>query len=920
MRASIRAALTVWSLFGVAAGGTEPGQRPNVLLICVDDLKPAIGCYGDAAAKTPNIDRLAARGVRFERAFCNQAVCSPSRNALLLGLRPQTLGIYDLGTNFRRSAPTIRTLPQRFADEGWHTASLGKVFHVGHGNRGDDGGWSEPPFPGRTVQYVLPENRRPSREAARFENQAAENLPRGSATERADVDDDAYNDGRIAAEAVRRIRAAADTPGKPLFLAVGFLKPHLPFVAPERYWQLHDPETLPRPGVTTPPVGAPAFAAAPGGELRQYKDVPDHGPIDEAVARRLVHGYYAATSYVDAQIGRVLDALDDSGLASDTIVVLWGDHGWHLGDHGQWCKHSNYEQATRIPLIVAAPGMAQGGSTRALVESVDILPTLLELAGLPPVDGRDGRSFAALLADPRLPFRDHCVHVYPRGDLLGRSIRTEGSRLVEWRAFDAPRESATIEFYDLAADPDETRNLAAERPDDVARLRAILDRHPAPRRPVRAQRDEPRIVETAHEPPAVAVDGVLPYRTTYRLWIPAVDGPLRALVVHQHGCGKGASDGSRTGIDDLHWQALAREYRCGLLVPTYETVDADDCRAWCDPRRGSDAAFLAALERLAEAAGRPEVSTVPWCLWGHSGGAFWATIMLERHPDRVVATWLRSGSPFPAVARGEIPPLHFPDAAFGVPIGVNPGIKERGDPTFAAAWTGAIDTLAFFRPRGGPVTFAPDPHTGHECGQSRSLAVPFFAHWLAARLPEVAGVAGPLRAVSAENALGTPLDGDDLPGEPRPLAECGDDPARCGWLPDTRFAARWRSYVRDGRVTDESPPPAPYDLRATPRPDGRLLVEWRADADPDSGLEGFSVRRAGREIGRLPQQPAEGGGGGPFQGLSYHDTPAGPTPPMAVEVDRGDGPIEVVARNTVGLESEASAVEPGAAERGGGGR
>ena len=475
---------------GPTAAGEPAPSRPNVLLICVDDLKPALGCYGDARAKTPNIDRLASRGVRFDAAYTNQAVCAPSRNALLTGLRPQSLGIYDLGTNFRRAAPTIRTLPQLFHDAGWHASGMGKIFHVGHGNRDDEASWDEPLFPGKTVQYHLPENRGPSREEARFDSRAgAEKLPRGAATERADVDDEAYSDGRIAAEGVRRLRAAAAAPGKPFFLAVGFLKPHLPFVAPKRYWDLHDPATLPAPTTVAPPDGAPDWAATGWGELRQYSDVPDAGPVDAALARHLVHGYYAATSYVDAQIGRLLDALDATGLAATTIVVLWGDHGWHLGDHGMWSKHTNYEQATRIPLIVAAPAAARGTSTGALVESVDILPTLLELARVPPAPDRDGASFAHVLADPALPARDHCIHVFPRGRRLGRAVRTADARLVEWRAIDAAGDDAVLEYYDLAADPHETRNLAAERPDDVARLRGLLDRHPAPRPQLTAAND-----------------------------------------------------------------------------------------------------------------------------------------------------------------------------------------------------------------------------------------------------------------------------------------------------------------------------------------------------------------------------------------------------------------------------------------------
>jgi iduronate 2-sulfatase len=287
---------------------------------------------------------------------------------LLTGFRPQSLGIYDLATNFRRAAPTVRTLPQLFRDGGFHASALGKIFHVGHGNHDDEASWDEPLFRGKTVQYQLPENRGPSREEARFEGLSAEKLPRGSATESARVDDEAYDDGRIAAEAVRRIRAAAATPGKPFFLAVGFLRPHLPFVAPKRYWDLHDPDALPRPETTVAPIGAPPYASSDWGELRQYKDAPDKGPVDEALARRLVHGYYAAASFMDAQVGKLLDALDDTGLADDTIVVLWGDHGWHLGDHGLWCKHTNYEQATRIPLIVSAPGMRRGEATAALID------------------------------------------------------------------------------------------------------------------------------------------------------------------------------------------------------------------------------------------------------------------------------------------------------------------------------------------------------------------------------------------------------------------------------------------------------------------------------------------------------------------------------------------------------------------------
>ena len=414
------------------------------------------------------------------------------------------------------------------------------------------------------------------------------------------------------------------------------------------------------------------------------------------------------------------------------------------------------------------------------------------------------------------------------------------------------------------------------------------------------ERAAPRVVETVHTPDGA--DGQLRYTTRYRLWIPAVEGPLRALIVHQHGCGKGAADGSRAGIDDLQWQALAQATDCGLLVPTYEVTDQDDCRAWCDPRNGSDAAFLAALDRLAAESGHAEVATIPWCLWGHSGGGFWATIMLERHPERIAAIWLRSGSSFPAWRKGEIPDLHFPDAAFGVPIVCNPGLKEKGDARFAAAWTGAVDTLEFFRARGAPMMFAPDPTTGHECGASRTLAIPFFREMLAARLPDGDG---PLRPIDVDAGLGTPLDDDDQPGEPARLDTIAN-PARSGWLPSAAFAARWQGYVRDGFAPDDSPPP-PLRVCRIARRGNRLVIDWEADADLDSGLAGFIIRRGGEEIARLPEQPVADPARGLFQGISYHDTPTGPTPRMSIDLPAMEGEgierIEIVARNSAGLES-----------------
>jgi iduronate 2-sulfatase len=472
-----------WCGFAAAADAPKSaGAKPNVLFICVDDLKPILACYGDKLVKTPNIDRLAARGLLLESAYCNQAVCSPSRNALLVGLRPQTLGIYDLATNFRKTAPSAVTLPQQFKQAGYTTISIGKTYHTGHGNIGDPKeSWSEPPFKGGGQSYVNAENRVEARleEKGLTAKQAADQSLRGAAVEAGQCEDDAYVDGVAAREAVRRLEEFAQKPTQPFFLGLGFIKPHLPFCAPQKYWDLYQESQFEPAARQTPPDGAPEFAPQFGGELRRYGGIPEKGTLPIDLQRRLIHGYYAAVSYMDAQLGLVLDSLDKTGLAERTIIVLWGDHGWHLGDHGIWCKHTNYEQAARIPLLVVAPGVTKAGTrTRALVETVDIYPTLCELAGLSPQTPLDGQSFAAVLRDPTTSTRDSITHVYPRTNVLGRAIRNDRYRMVEWKAIGAAPDTAVIELYDYQADPQETKNLAAEQPEVVSQLRGVLAKQP----------------------------------------------------------------------------------------------------------------------------------------------------------------------------------------------------------------------------------------------------------------------------------------------------------------------------------------------------------------------------------------------------------------------------------------------------------
>ena len=487
----------VWSFSYVA----HCANKPNVLLILVDDLKPAIGAYGDPAAKTPNLDTFARRGMRFELAYCNQAVCAPSRFTLMLGSHSTSTGLYGLGSHVRKILPDAVTMPQYFAKHGYRTESLGKVFHIGHGNFGDPDSFMVEHFHDKVIEYLDPastDGGKLTREEAFFTNQKLgqiRSLPRGAAFESPDVADGDYADGRVAAETVRRLQAAKERLAKdrtPFFITAGFARPHLPFSAPKKYWDLFDPDELLMPAFEELPAGSPKVAGKRFGEISNYKPVPQRGdaePISDELKRNLIHGYYASVAYVDAQIGKVTKELERLGLDEDTIVVLWGDHGFHLGDLGIWTKHTNYEQANRIPIMFIAPGMTTPNSaSNQLAESVDIFPTLVELAGLPS-DGLgpqsiDGVSLVPVLKDPSLRVRDHAYHVYPKSK-LGRSIRTERYRLVEWKSPVEPDAVAEYELFDYAKDPLETENLYKKLPEVAAKLKETLKKYPAPVDPQR---------------------------------------------------------------------------------------------------------------------------------------------------------------------------------------------------------------------------------------------------------------------------------------------------------------------------------------------------------------------------------------------------------------------------------------------------
>jgi len=454
-------------------------DKPNVLFIAVDDLRTALGCYGDRNAITPHIDRLAARGTVFQRAYCQQAVCNPSRASLMTGLRPDTIQVWDLkshfrhelpphqadlpqfsgGTHFRHAQPEVVTLPEYLKRHGYIARSVGKIYH-GSPQTQDPQSWSDDAILNvvwKSADYLLPENQAP----------AADRWPgfKMAATEAADVQDSAYGDGKVADAACNLLTEFGDNP---FFLAVGFRKPHLPFSAPKRYWDLYERDAISAPEHAEKPEGIPDFAWHNSKELRGYADIPNAGPLSAELIRQLRHGYYACVSYMDAQVGKLLDTLDAHGLRDNTIVVLWGDHGYHLGEKALWCKTTNYELDTRAPLIIAAPD-SRTDECDALVEFVDIYPTLIDCCGLPRRDDLEGLSLAPLLRQPKQPWKTAAFSQFPRPwtyrgkpEVMGYSIRIDRYRYTEWQDF---RNGDVLEreLYDHLETHAEIENVAENR-------------------------------------------------------------------------------------------------------------------------------------------------------------------------------------------------------------------------------------------------------------------------------------------------------------------------------------------------------------------------------------------------------------------------------------------------------------------------
>lgn len=502
-------------------------EKPNIIFIAIDDMRPEFGCYGSELAITPNLDQLASNGILFDKAYCQEAICSPSRASIMTGARPDTIGVIENYTYFRDANPDIITLPQHLAANGYETVHSGKIYHGKYNDPVKS--WTRVPvkkLPGipKPVGYALQENieiqRKNKAEAIeKYDATSRAGLGNGPAFEAGDVADHVYGDGYSTLQAIATMKEMLAEGDKPFFLGLGFKKPHLNWVAPKKYWDLYDRDQITLAEHQEAPENGAAMGLHASFELRVRHGIPKNGPIGPELSKTLRHAYLACTSYIDAQVGHMLKAVEEAGIADNTIIIVWSDHGWHLGDMGVWGKATNYEIATRVPLIITTPDMPKqnrGATTGALVELIDMYPTLCELAGVELPDHLEGSSFAPLIENPDQAWKTAAFSQFPspalrewaanplsqgvretffgpliekveeriikqQGEkwdrdlfenrLMGYAMRTERYRLVVWKDYtDSNAVPIFIELYDHKKDPDETRNIAEERPKAVERL------------------------------------------------------------------------------------------------------------------------------------------------------------------------------------------------------------------------------------------------------------------------------------------------------------------------------------------------------------------------------------------------------------------------------------------------------------------
>jgi arylsulfatase A-like enzyme len=437
--------------------------RPNVLFIAVDDLKPLIAAYGDKMAITPGMDRLASEGMAFQNCYVQQALSGPSRASLMTGMRPDKTKVWDLSKDFRQINSNAVSIPEYFIKNGYVTAGVGKIYHESSAGVGHDApSWTIPWISGGAPAYI---------------NYTPQKGVLGPATECVDVPDNTYSDG-VTAEVGIKLMNQLKSKGEPFFLAVGFRRPHLPFAAPKKYWDLYKRDQFQVASFQHKAVGSPDIAYHTSQGLKEYNDIPefdsysdkdfDHLPIYKQ--KELIHGYYAATSYMDAQLVKVLDELDRLKLSDNTIVVFWGDHGWHLGDHGLWCKTTDFEQATHVCLLMRVKGMSPGIKPLTQCEFVDIFPTLCDLTGIPTPNYLDGISLVPAMKNPTAELKEYSFSQQQRSHAIGYSIRTKRFRYTEWiekpYSAELPYSQAKIvasEMYDYEKDPLETKCIVDDK-------------------------------------------------------------------------------------------------------------------------------------------------------------------------------------------------------------------------------------------------------------------------------------------------------------------------------------------------------------------------------------------------------------------------------------------------------------------------
>ncbi|WP_075590538.1 sulfatase [Labilibacter marinus] len=505
----------------------KQNRKPNILFIAVDDLRPELGCYGSEIAISPSLDKLASEGLLFNRAYCQQAICGPSRASIMTGIRPENSGITHNYLRFRDQNPNALTLAQHFSNNGYQTTYYGKIFH--HGDE-DEISWNREqlhvhPNAPKPKGFHLKENIKIKEDTkkemfAKYGQVAKYGLASGPAYECADVPDNAYRDGYntdLAIEALKQMVSEKD--GKPFFLGLGMHKPHLNWTAPKKYWDLYDREAIPMAQDTLAPIDGAEMGLHPSFELRVRSGIPKKGNIDPELSRTLKHAYLACVSYIDTQIGRMINALEEAGVRDNTIIIVWSDHGWHLGDMGIWGKATNYEIATRVPLMIWTSDMPKGSrgkTSEALVELVDMYPTLCDMAGLSLPEHLEGTSFKPLLKDPDMEWKSAVFSTFPtpalrewgayplrpamretyfgplieevegrikvqqkekwnrdlfENDLLGYAMRTDRYRFILWK--DGKHADAAplyYELYDHKTDPSETKNIAKDKPELVKEL------------------------------------------------------------------------------------------------------------------------------------------------------------------------------------------------------------------------------------------------------------------------------------------------------------------------------------------------------------------------------------------------------------------------------------------------------------------